>query len=163
MTKRFGRNQKRAMRAQIASAEALAAERLENAERSRMEAKYLRDDLDEARDIAGAMSVLFPAQAIAVGGRRSSRITLSEESAPHSIGSADVLRMHSLPVLLSSIHPDTIKSTLHVVVEFADGTWGYAITREALATLPRQFLVKKIAQSLANMIADDLQQTGVRA
>lgn len=59
MTKRFGRNQKRAMRAQIATADALAAQRLQMAEYSRREAKYVRDELDEAKDIAAALGVNY--------------------------------------------------------------------------------------------------------
>jgi len=162
MTKRFGRNQKRAMRAQIASAEAVAAERLRMAEYSRREAKHVRDELDEAKDIAGALSVIFPATNTIDGGTKQSFMRIAEESRASLSDCIDTpmatLRVFDLPTLIASIEPEGLRSAMHVMVQFGGGSWGYGLTRDAIKAMPERELCRRIAMHLAPIIAAEMKK-----
>lgn len=166
MSQRFGRNQKRAMRAQIASAEAVAAERLRMAEYSRTEAKYVRDELDEAKEIAGRMSILFPATSMEMD-RKQRYVQIPEVNDWQSLSilaedmdntSKACIKVHTLPVLLANIQRDPLRRAFHVAVEFDGGEWGYALTREAIASMPLADLTRLIAYRLAPMIAAEMKR-----
>lgn len=162
MTKRFGRNQKRAMRAQIATADALAAQRLQMAEYSRREAKYVRDELDEAKDIAGAMSMIFPATNTIDGGIKKPFMSIAEESRASLQDCIDnpmaTLRVFDLPTLIASIEPESLSSAMHVMVQFGAGSWGYGLTWNAIKAMPERELCRRIAMHLAPIIAAELKK-----
>lgn len=162
MSQRFGRNQKRAMRAQIAATEATAAQRLQMAEHLRMEAKYVRDELHQAKELAGAMSVIFPATATIDGGTKQSFMRIAEESSASLSDCIDTpmatLRVFDLPTLIASIEPEGLRSAMHVNVQFGGGSWGYGLTRDAIKAMPERELCRRIAMHLAPIIATEMKR-----
>lgn len=162
MSKRFGRNQKRALRAMVAAAEAAALNRLQMAERSRMEVKYLREELDEAKDIAGQMSVIFPAT-VTSGGMVKPYLTLADDrvnslSERIELVGEMVCRTFTLPVFTAHIDDDRLYDAKHVTVEFDGQRYGYALSRSAIASTPEPLLCRRIADQLARIIAAELKQ-----
>ena len=166
--RRYGRNQKRRhlheiqnLTEQLSSAsEALGlskglSDHLGN------ELRGAREEISEAKRIAGEMSILFPAGKMDVPGvpRRHIQVQIDARkriglSAPCE--QAAHFERLSLPVMMSCIDSDVFRRCIHLDVKFDDGRWGYAVEKEVLAMLPSDIIYGRILRALSRQISSDI-------
>lgn len=128
--------------------------------------QYQQRLLDDAIEIAGEMSVLFPAtgelKALAPRQHRESYEVHVPEPWPdfhadvplQSMGFAG--RVESLKLMIANVRPDHLRRSLHAHVKFADGEVAYGISPSALYSMPREKLVRTITQELGKALGDQL-------
>lgn len=178
MSRRFGRNQRRRAREALAAASQRVAD-LEQAHvldralqedmRTRLDA--LQSEIDDAKDIAGPMSILFPVEGNFQPGIKSEPVRQLHIDVPARLPDRficdepmETLTYQRLPLetLVLSIRPDVLNAALHVNVEFADGVWRYGLTRTAWYSLPRERRQRLIAQTIPNDLAREVAKHGFR-
>jgi hypothetical protein len=181
MSKRYGRNQKRRARARIAEleqSENRLTAHLEGATQNvrRLSADLqgtsqnlhaLRQVLESAMEIAGPMSVLFPAQPLEVKQKREGRThwqvdVPDRESWQQAVMTyRDIhqrtLKIMDLDLLVSRIHRDALSQALHCRVKFADKEVCYADSALARAIMGRKNLEQAIARELAQVLTERLR------
>ena len=157
MSKRFGRNQKRRMRQEIADARLRVQVTRGLVIHRDEKIRELKGVIDDAMEVAGRMSVIFPAEEMTQRGSPVDTIQLAESDGPFFSGwQAAVTKAYRLRVLLASISKDALDGTVHARVRFGDQSWGYAISDQALASVPEELLSRLVAEELSVMIARDL-------
>jgi hypothetical protein len=114
--------------------------------------------ISDAADIAGEMSILFPAKQIKV--TQKSRPTW-EVKAMQAVGfsmfdtnrPADIsFRIQKLRVMLGQIDRSALTDAVHFKIEFGDKRWGYALSDSAVRSMPKQVAVRNITESLGRVI-----------
>jgi len=176
MSRRFGRNQRRRAREALAAAQADTARMTRAYDMAKGLAQHLgerkralEDELNEAKDIAGRLSVLFPATEFHQGGdpsraRQAARDIGLAVDVPELVRERmsvvdslpleayDTFRRQRLPVLLSEVRPDAMNLAVHARITFADKTSGYAISALSLQAMSR----REIEERVFHVIAPDL-------
>ena len=167
MSKRFGRNQKRAFRTQVeelkTTIETLKQKmHMDQGLLSLVRSKLgrLEDEIAEAKRIIGERSVLFPPTVVELESMHS-HIRLPTNQMPiykydlHS--PIEIRQTHvELPVMLTSIQEKFHE--FHCVVDFGKGVWGYAISHESLRKMPPDIAARRISEQLARAIVSDLRK-----
>lgn len=160
MSRRFGRNQRRAARERVAELErALQMDRAlltHIGERKR----ELEQEISDAKRIVGRMSALFEPETKRLDGPARSPIHMFTHSAVMDNGRAffhNQSKTVPLPVMLSMMSRDRLDMAVHCKVLFDDGQWGYAISEEAVLATPEDVLVERLARELAMTIGQQLQ------
>jgi len=164
MSKRYGRNQKRKARELIADLQE-EQEVFANYMRQQSEKIYRLDMvIDRAADIAGEMSVLFPAKDIASPDKAMPTWEVVRKNSSHPCFSS-ILGMRKpdyqaqrLHVMLGRIDKNELEVSTHCMIQFADMRWGYAISNSALHATPAEHLSKMISERLGKIIALDLKK-----
>jgi hypothetical protein len=161
MSRRFGRNQRRAARERVAELErALQMDRallVHVGERKRQ----LEQEIGDAKRIVGRMSVLFEPEAKRLDGPARSPMHMFTHSAVVDDGRAffhNQSKTVPLPVMLSMVNRDGLDMAVHCKVLFGDGQWGYAVSEEAVLATPEDVLVERIARELAMTIGQQLAE-----
>jgi hypothetical protein len=174
MSRRYGRNQKRAARQALAEASQVIDSVRCNALSDRgllremsQRLAEIRRELDDAKRIAGRMSILFPATTTAVQGpaRDSIETYLHQSQTPMSYlesGEATlqdaVLRTMRLPMLVKRIQADRLQQAIHARVKFGDGLWRYGISMDAVQGMPTRELADLLSRELGLTMAQDLHE-----
>ena len=167
MSRRYGRNQKRRAREALAEAHQATELRAKQLQWSQEQRSVLRKEIDAAKKLLPNGSALFEPGAMRTHLKRGDRVMAHlQDEAPSSIdhwaieASAECMRVERTPldVLLTDTVVNQLRDQLHFHVEFADGTWAYACTRQMLMRLTRKELVHQISKELAVKIADDLDR-----
>ena len=160
MSRRFGRNQRRAASERVAELErALQMDRALLAhvgERKRQ----LEQEISDAKRIVGHMSVLFEPAVKRLDGPARSPMHMFTHSAVMDDGRAffhNQSKTVPLPVMLSKVNKDGLDMAIHLKVLFDDGQWGYAISEEALLSTPEDVLVERLSRHLAMAIGQHLE------
>lgn len=161
MSRRFGRNQKRKMREQIAN----AMQTLEEARASRKRMKEMFDDmaqeLDDAKRIAGPMSILFEPTTTALQGAVRDYVEVGAQAQPLSLDfmeAARTFRSMRLPLLLSKVDQDRLQEMVHVRVRYEDKTVGYGITQEVMQCVPRDILLRRVGVEVAHQLIQEIMK-----
>lgn len=185
MSARFGRNKRRRARQQIEALQAKATEDavaiikmdnwvaqtrglLEHVGRQR---DALQDQVDTARMMLPEGSVLFEPRAVRHGGRPGDAVLLerSELVSLEPIGSIDAIskrsvRAEPLETIIARIRPDEIEGRVHAIIDYADGSKAYGITREVIESTSREGLVELMMRNFAPMLVkafvDDVLKPG---
>lgn len=174
MSKRFGRNQRRKMREALAdTASALEMSQGLAAHVSK-KAAFLKRELDDARDIAGQMSVLFPPEELLAEHRKPPMrgemfmvdIPRRLESLPQFLSDTPPAldpgvksRRAPLAMLTTSIDPRALENSIHVRVIFANNEACYAVTASAWHSLTTAQRVQAIQCEIAPALARLLVKT----
>lgn len=165
MSKRFGRNQKRRMREQIARVTAAHALDQGLLRRTTSRLRDVQDEVNRAKRIVGEHSGLFDPVSMTLPGRRS-RIEIPLCSAGLGttplLGAVPDVAFRSIPLdmLLAETRTDPSTCGHHVIVRYGEHQWGYAFDRETLATAAQRMMaVIHIAETLARQIVADLGDT----
>jgi hypothetical protein len=163
MSRRFGRNQRRAASERVAELEqALQMDRALLAhvgERKRQ----LEQEISDAKRIVGHMSVLFDPVAIRLDGPARSEIQLfshsavMEDAAPFFHAQSKTIPLDVMIAAVKKKDGGAFDSAVHCKVMFDDGCWGYAISEAALRLMPEDILVERIARELAMTIGQQLK------
>jgi len=157
---------------------ALCIERTALREAMRMD-RALQSEIDEARSIAGRMSVLFPARPMKInlkapkrGGRETFDVAVGDpQIMERPIGHDDdsrtttlKRRVKTLDMLVAEVHPDALHSAVHCEARFADGEVRYSISLADLLMMPRSDAVARIerhiAPAMAASLVDHLRKRG---
>jgi hypothetical protein len=166
MSSRFGRNKRRRAREAIAAlqkqAEVLAVIRRSDA----CIIRELRQELDDAREIAGYASVLFPAPAEEINSMMAPEVYRMRAMRPFNIDSiwdgsvnmSATCRDVPLPVMVSSISRDWLTESLHVKLHFDGIAVGYAVARETLCRIPAAALMRSIVREMAPDLVSKLKE-----
>lgn len=160
MSRRFGRNQKRKMREQIA----FAVNALEEARAGRKNMREMYEEayqeLDDAKRIAGSMSVLFQPKAM----KMRDPVREYVEVIPHhpllsfdSTSTIKEFRLIRLPALLSTIEQDRLQEQVHIRVEYDGGAFGYCITRDTMQYVPNDILLRRVGQEIAKQLISEVK------
>lgn len=174
MSKRFGRNQKRRMREELASLNlsmsALYRMREMDValmERQRNTIQATDDVLKRVEKLLGKHTALLPPKSISTsGGHRTDglfemRAEAYAFSPPGEPGNdlafsrtATISRLH---YVLSRLKKDELPDFgVHVVVDFADRKAAYAATRSAIDHMDKRALTQYISESIASHIVNEL-------
>jgi hypothetical protein len=161
MSKRFGRNQRRAARERVAKLEqALKMDRALLAhvgERKRQ----LEGEIANAKRIAGRMSVLFDPQTMSIPGQARAMVDAAQSAwfdPTRSIEDFTTASLQRIPldVLLTKVDPHKLRSAVHVKVQFSDHAVGYAATEEALHYMPEDVFIEHTSRSIAMELSRQL-------
>lgn len=175
MSKRFGRNQRRRAREQIAALElessnAKWAHRMcmEHREAELQMLREARQVIADATAIAGEFSVLFPAKEYrtelsvkeVAGGSRVRVPVGPQDGFMYPSESVDKMQIAAvdLPMMLARIDRSELNARVHVLVRFNDGSGntGYAINPKELYLYPERVMRDRIAKAIAPDIARHL-------
>lgn len=172
MSKRFGRNQKRHMREQIAqsTAAAGAALKLANASQKSEQDLYckLRQERFERRDFIDDLARLIGDAAVIVGHPALSEYQYRDydRAVPYkamdispfdeSVGFFDAARVEILRVLEFRPLRNHLSQQMHFHFDLSGKTAGYAISEHALRTLPRRFVEERMAKEIARHLTDEI-------
>lgn len=166
MSKRFGRNQRRRAREALADREERILQLGCALDMQRGHVKHLRERPDElqqvledAMDMAGRMSVLFPASTTAVDfePRRTFEVqvkqVLSFDECKQLKGSISAtFGVQRLPVMLARIDRDALDRAVHLMVEFNGKKVGYAVSDSALQLRRGEFMERELLRVLPKVI-----------
>lgn len=176
MSRRFGRNQRRKLREQVAIAESRTAEAISLA-RTESAAAYalrrdldgLRDDIRYAREILGNYHVALPAEIVKVG-HIDERCTRLMCGAVGKIGAYRPLEecanlrdmtftLADCATLVAKYGEHGHDLSVHAYVNSENGAWGYAMAPR-YSLLPNQIrpYVLRATQHLTHKMACDLEQ-----
>jgi hypothetical protein len=180
MANRFGRQQKRKMRAQFAAvattnaklSEALAMTKLVMANQLH-KIMQLQGEIDRAKQIIGCHSALFAPTDLDMGEKESGfvNIPVKKGVAPDYIEWSlnaesrilnERIMFTSLDILLSDTRINYPDFGYHCMVNFGGKRWGYAANNTAIQVMTRNELVQLMANSLAGQIVHDLKKAMVR-
>lgn len=187
MANRFGRQQKRKMRAEIAEKQLETirliadkgnlkrqTERLQMAVSNQLhKIMQLQGEIDRAKQIIGCHSALFAPTDLNMGEKERGFVNIPVKksvtpdytewslSAESSILNESIM-FTSLDVLLSDTRINYPDFGYHCMVNFGGKRWGYAANNTAIQVMTRNELVQLMANSLAHQIVDDLKKAMVR-
>jgi hypothetical protein len=162
MSRRYGRNQKRAARQRIEALEREAANWKEGYHRDTtmlsLTLGRVRNELSNVRAALGPAFVGFAPEEIASHFRQA---TLEDEYSWNEAVADGHVRMQSLSY---SCHErsDKPRHQLHFRVSLAGADVGYAISDPALQRAPADYVARAIAHELASMLVRDLRKAGAR-
>lgn len=159
MSKRYGKNQKRKHRESTAlltkeiSRKAFAIGQL------RYENAALQEELSNAKQIAGYLSIVFPASKLKTNDPERPYWELPVEptyaySISDAIPATRSFTVQRLDVLLNKIEPGVLATARHMIIDFRGESYGYAINAETAKTLPTELLSKMLARELSQVIAN---------
>lgn len=161
MGRRFGRNQKRRMRAEIAA-------RVEEIELLRMALemdrgllRYQTEKLQEADAYAMEVMRLVGRNSIAAGrpGRISLKYSSDDRFQVEAPWGVDRIRIETMRMLETDAVLDRVRGMLHVNARLADGKVRYAVSESALMDADRDWLVNSISRELAKALVTELRGT----
>lgn len=165
MSRRFGRNQKRRMRAELAAAQETGVK----LERTISSIRAAGQDNEYAvkltADILGQHFVALPPQQMKMSRGIGQLVKLQKMEDPRCLtyaGAQDFApqlcsALMELETFDVSAHKNELRDMVHLRVQNQRGEWAYAISRAALENVPHDYLVRKIAHELAIAIAATLR------
>jgi hypothetical protein len=179
MSKRFGRNQKRKMRQEIAAREiehieilnVLTASYSDRLGESKKLLKAAEEVLNSIRHEVSAASALFPAKDQRVNFNGMSSFTwavldrpmsLSVSNATSSMTSLSGFHHVLMHLLETKVVKDKFSTNLHMLVRLADKKVAYAIAGNALNDMTRNTLHQIIVPQLTATLIEDIKKEGVR-
>lgn len=169
MGRRFGRNQKRRLRVQIASLETAQEQGRHQLEQVRSQHRRLEQLLQRATEVLGAYSVALPPQTecrsdfepFALSGeflihvpQPLDLLAADDHTAPP--GMLQVERMYTLLARFEDTR--LLDGRMHFRIALASGEVVYAISESALRTLPPLELERRIQEEAGRMIARKLME-----
>jgi hypothetical protein len=169
MSKRYGRNQKRAHRMRIASLEAQVAKLQKDYDQQWRYTRDLVEEIDCAKRIVGEYCVAFEPRIHAMQLKSSDFVTIMQYERDHNIGVHpywDLTQTQmAAPVCIEQIRlpimcvlaNDRLKTLRHMVVSYDGMAYGYAIDAAAwhMERYP-EALCRNIAGNLTHLIYEEM-------
>lgn len=172
MSQRFGRNQRRRAREAIAALESQKEAQRTHIREVSDRLQLVSGELEEAKEIAFDMSILFPAnETMPAYWPSSERQPIRHypmgkcalDDLPHSRAVSDMIRLVDFETLVVSINPEHMSRAMHVKVQFADGVWGYGITADAWQSLRDSHRRAIATRAIAKLLAEAMAKHTVRS
>ncbi|MCD9087396.1 hypothetical protein [Stenotrophomonas sp. SY1] len=157
MSRRYGRNQRRRAREQVAQLEAQAVVLDQRTRRAEINAAQLRCQLDDVREALGPHFMGLPPQMLA--GEIWRLYELDRARLPGPSGDAVEVRAMTFDCIVDSTHQTNF---LHFLVRLAGGKAAYAISSAALLNAPAEAVARQIGRQIATRLVRDLRSAGLR-
>jgi uncharacterized coiled-coil protein SlyX len=180
MSRRFGRNQKRRMRAAMAE-QAQSIENLNTAiamdrgllERQGQNLDELRGWLSDIAERLGHYAIVtgnaerFEAEWLERRGHFQMQTPSSfdlSRALSLAIASPDsfIAYRQMMDILDLEVVADEMRQDMHCKVYFGDHRLGYAMSHHAIQHIPRRELIRRISEQLSLMLEQQLKEAGVR-
>jgi hypothetical protein len=159
MSRRYGRNQKRAARARIAALEQALSRALRSYAAETTVRRRLQQVLEDVTAALGPQYIGLPPTSIPMVLHRDGFVNDRFLIPDHD---GNVATMH---MLSTSVQQDPIqaqRNCLHVNVKLADGRAGYAIAQSAILRTPAPLLARRIADQIAPFLLSEIRSQGGR-
>lgn len=172
MSKRFGRNQKRKLKAELEflqcvndSKSELINSQHQTIEQIQNQRDNLYEEMRRARNIAGNMCVLFaPEKFEGVVDEISNMVRIPikkplrwSPELEFLLATPSALHILSLEVMIAMVEERPWDNMKHILVKYGkDKRWGYAFTPECLRNIPKNEVVTMITEQLAHLIMQEL-------
>ena len=165
MSRRYGRNQKRAHRQRIAELEEAYTREQHLLAYNRNQLNALRAEVEDAKRELGRYHIAFQPPVVSqpeVHDRRF-RMPVYEDLAPsmehnfHTMSLTSIV-FHVLELNATRERHAAQGDLLHINVALASGHVRYAITEQALACISNHRLIQEVSASLAQQLAVELQR-----
>lgn len=161
MSKRFGRSKRRAQREQIAMLREAQAMNTELIQLQRRTIDRQDSVLRRTSSVLGAWSAAAEAQTIRVANGDTLRLPKATSRMASSFSDPSQFPTYEVvDMLLARVRVDDHADCLHARVRLASGEMAYAISRKALDTIPKQFLVEEVATIVSKALVDYLRPVG---
>lgn len=168
MSKRYGRNQRRRHRAEIASAQSMIASLVNSRamdqgllQNQSWKLSDLRDQLCDIAQEVGRQSALVGVETFLGGGYDGMRITPVPLSLTNPIASSpsayEKLTFEVLRLLNVEAVRDRMRGHLHFHVELAGKGVTYGISESAIRDLTPEFLERRLAPEIAKLLVRQLK------
>lgn len=163
--RRFGRNQRRRAREQIASLQCAHEMDRELLRHQSDKLADMRREIAMAKEIAGQMSVLFPARETVNVQWESTRTPVRVIPRQHfdltPIGVAEIapnacIQMVDLQTLVAGIEVNRLTGAMHAYIRFADKDLAYGISASAWHSMSRMARKQRIIEVLPKLFVDEL-------
>ncbi len=166
MTKRFGRNQKRKMKAEIDSLNKTVEHKDKSIKNQKEYYRGLERAVEETTDILGAYFAGLPPKDMAVADKNfldyglrvvSKEINLAEYTHNNFIAEKTQTLTRTLDVLrLMPSRIDEVRDMVHFKAVYGREPIGYAIDRETIKRMPKHISVDNISRSLADFLVKEI-------
>lgn len=161
MGKRFGRNQRRALRERLQELELVAYRRAVAATRLAVDGKAVEDRARRAESKLDALKMALGDRFVGFDPKRYEEvdglaIACGSRGLPEPFGIAvlgDVLECHAL---YQDTHVDKLRDQIHFYVRLAGSGVAYAISAAAIRSAPPEVLAANIARELTRDLTDDI-------
>ena len=165
MSRRYGRNQKRAHRQRIAELEEAYTREQDLLAYLRNQLDGLRAEVEDAKRELGADFIAFHPQTMHDPGSWDGSFRMPRLTEPPCYPGSDLSRL-SLSYLvfhvleLNAVREDSavFSDWLHINVALADGRVRYSLTESALAAISDERLVREVTRSLAQQLTVELRR-----
>ena len=165
MSRRYGRNQKRAHRQRIAELEEAYTREQHLLAYLRNQLDGLRAEVEDAKHELGADFIAFHPQTMRDPGSQCGFFRMTHRADPQRYLGADLSRLsldylvfHVLKLNAERQDSPVLSNRLHINVALADGRVQYAITESALAAISDERLVREVSRSLAQQLTVELRR-----
>jgi hypothetical protein len=146
------------MRERLAATEAMLNDTAAKLRDAQTHEKYLNRVISDAKEVAGEMSVLFPANMLKAN-EKTSHVSIPSyrvESPIDDLYAAGAFTNLSLPVMLAHVNSSALESSVHFRVEFDGGSLGYAVTRKTLYSIPEGRLAYDISREMTRILTAEI-------
>lgn len=162
MSRRFGRNQKRAMREEISRLERILTRTEKQCANATAALEPFREVMDNAVRTLGKYHFALPPRELQMQlGQKYVELPYRQLNYPPNFQANDgalrtadlVVNRIELAIAKGSVKRDEITGDVHASVRFPDGTNGYAVSSvENLRYMPTEFLVEQMSRMIADGI-----------
>lgn len=160
MSRRFGRNQKRAMRAKIAGLEFMADLRQQEVAKLSSDLRDANTVVERTAQVLGDHFATLPAQTREVKEMQSSfQVSIFQPNRSYSIQGAvmHALSAMEIDVYQASLHVDDLRNMIHLRYASESGQVGYGLSQQAWLRLRegelKEMIQKQIAPEMARLLA----------
>jgi len=165
MSRRYGRNQKRAHRRRIAELEEAYIREQHLLAYLRNQLDELREEVEDAKRELGADFIGFQPQTMHDPGSPGGSFCMPHRADPQRYLGTDLSKLsltslvfHVLELNAVRERPAAAYDRLHINVPLADGRVRYSITESALAAISDERLVRELTKSLAQQLTVELRR-----
>ena len=165
MSRRYGRNQKRAHRQRIAELEEAYTREQHLLAYIRNQLDGLRAEVEDAKRELGADFIAFQPRTMPDPSSQGGSFYMPHRADPRRYLGADLsnltltnLVFHVLELNALREGPAAACDRLHINVALADGRVRYSITESALAAISNERLVREVTKSLAQQLTLELRR-----
>ena len=156
MSKRFGRNQKRAMRAQIAGRDDIIALKDQSLDRIYKDLKQANEVMERTAQVLGDHFATLPVQTVEVKEMLDRfRVSIFQPNRCSYVNEAVLSALHYIEMepYQAGVRADELRGTIHMRYESLSGEVGYALSDHAWRQLSEDHLVELLKQQIAPRMA----------
>lgn len=165
--RRFGRNQRRRAREQIATLGSELQASIEHAQvldsmlkGTEQNLREALGEIEEAKALLPSFSAALQAEVIRLGGEvcREIEVPLAPSLDFATIDAAPIfLRRVRLPVIVAAADCSELSQHIHAQVEFASHRLAYAVSEATLLAMPRKHRLRRLTEVIASAMAPELE------
>lgn len=164
MGNRFGRNQKRRMRQEIADLKEAYNRECKLLANMSSSLSDLREEIHDAKTILSHNSIAFKPSDVRVNNCYNNTFRYPQSEVFDSMFISDSTKIESLtftnvdlPVMAAFVDTDKFTNNKHFMVRYGNRKYGYAISEQALKMMPKEHMIKTVSHAIAQSIFNELK------